>query len=63
MQNSKTNSANSANHPDERPAVLEWPQHEFYHYAALMLKLVLRFWTPRYRANPRLLQSDRSTNL
>ena len=23
-------------------------------YAALMLKLVLRFWTPRYRVNPRL---------
>jgi hypothetical protein len=23
-------------------------------YAALMLKLMLRFWTPRFRANPRL---------
>jgi hypothetical protein len=22
-------------------------------YAALILKFVLRFWTPRYRANPR----------
>ena len=25
-------------------------------YAALMLKFVLRFWTPRFRANPRCFQ-------